>query len=450
MKLQLTGLFNRGDRVAVALSGGKDSVVLFNILLSHEAELGIELMAINIEHGIRGEESVRDSEFVKKLVDNARKRLLFYKIDAVAFAKERKIGLEAAARQLRYECFFNAIDSGECDVICTAHHASDNAETFMLNVARGCGVSGLTGIERRAYGGRIVRPMIEITRREIDDYAEENCIAYVTDSTNSDEDYTRNFMRRQVIGAIKEKFPEFERSVLRLNEICREDDGYLSRLAEGLVSADGGGVYVALPDDVTRERPIVMRAVIQAMKQAGLTKDYEQAHVEAVLGLCQSTVGAMVNLPHGYVARLAYGKIVIYKNFEAEEYCLPFKIGELALPVGALRVERVVLPQMEMGQKVAYFAQKQREGVLFARTDAFEGAVIRTRLTGDTFKKFGGGTKPLKEHLIDKKIENRHRGSLPVCARGSEILFIAGVEISASVALEDNAAEALMITYVKE
>ena len=136
MEIKTEGLIFGGERVAVALSGGKDSVMLFNILCEKEKELNIRVFAINVEHGIRGESSVSDSLFVKKLCDNAGKRLFSYSVDVPSYAKEQKMSLETAARELRYKCFFKAIEEGLCDKIATAHHADDDAESHQKNVPK--------------------------------------------------------------------------------------------------------------------------------------------------------------------------------------------------------------------------------------------------------------------------------------------------------------------------
>ncbi|MBR2968255.1 MAG: tRNA lysidine(34) synthetase TilS [Clostridia bacterium] len=448
MEIKIDGLICRGDRVAVAFSGGRDSAALFHRLCALEEQLGIEVLALNVEHGIRGDASVEDSLFVKKTCDNARKRLLLYKVDAPARARERKISLETAARELRYECFFRAIDSGACDKIATAHHADDNVESVLLNLLRGSGPAGVKGMENSAYGGRVIRPLLGVKKIEIDAYIAQNQIDYVDDYTNFENDYSRNFIRNEVLPLVKSRFPSADSSLLRFGGIVSQDDEFLTDMAKGLVAVSGGEGRVTVPDDYENKLPVISRAIILAAKAVGLEKDYEYTHVNAVIGLIKTGAGSKIDLPHGYVAVCGYGEIIIFKETLVQPFALPFDVGVFDLPQGRLTVERVVIEKENIG-KAAFFAQKQQDGVLFVDEKAVpQGAVIRNRREGDVICKFGGGTKSLKDFLIDKKIERHVRDCLPVCAVGSNVLFVAGVEISSAAAVRGECA--YKITYEKQ
>ena len=149
---------NKGETIAVGLSGGKDSVCLLDILFNKKDELCINLIAINVEHGIRGENSVRDSEFCQSLCNSYGIILYRYTVDAPKLAKEKGYSIEQAARILRYDCFFDCINKGLCDKIAVAHHLSDQAETILFNILRGSSLTGAKGISAEAYGGKIARP----------------------------------------------------------------------------------------------------------------------------------------------------------------------------------------------------------------------------------------------------------------------------------------------------
>ncbi len=447
MKIDYSGMFSAGDRVAVALSGGEDSVALFNILCDAAPTLGVEVLAINVEHGIRGGSSVADSEFVRKLCEEKGKELLFYRVDVPTYACERKMGIEAAARELRYNCFFSAIENGLCDKIATAHHASDNTESILFNILRGSGVKGLVGIERIAYGGKIVRPLINTPKEQITAYIAQKQLKYVVDATNYDDSFSRNFLRNKIVPDIKGRFPDLDNSLYRLGEICREEDEFMDSLAESLVSGALGESkikfsYAALP--------IFKRAVIMAMKRAGLEKDYEKTHVDAITSLLNGETGNSVHLPHGFKATRGYGEIVIYKDKPAVSFEYNFSVGVFDLDCGTLTIEKTEYPQGAKEQKTAFFAQEKQKGILYiSQNTPLDGAVIRNRRVGDRFKKFGGGTKPLKEFLIDIKVLKRHRESLAVCAVGGDVLFVAGVEIS-SVAMAKDGEPVYKITYKRK
>ncbi len=436
-----------GEKIAVALSGGKDSVALFHALIAAEDAFGIKVSAINIEHGIRGENSLKDSAFVEELCESLGRPLISYSVNVPDYAQKRGISIETAARELRYSCFFKAIDDGLCDRIATAHHAGDNTETVLLNVFRGSGLQGLCGIPERAYDGKIIRPMLSATRDEIDAYVRENSLPFVTDDSNFDDDYSRNFLRNRVIPLIKQRYPDLDSAVTRLSALCENDQNLLMEMAESAVSVSESGVNVSLKNELAP--PLLSRAVIAAMKRAGLKKDYEAVHVNAVCALANANTGAEVNLPHGYCAVKGYGKITIFQTAKKQNFSFEFKEGTFNLPRGVLKIKKVRLPKMDQKAKVAFFAQKRANGSLFVNTECVRGALIRTRREGDIFKKFSGGTRPLKEYFIDEKVERRLRDDIPVGAIDNKILFIGGMEISADAALGKDDAEAYSVTYEK-
>ena len=195
------------DRILVGVSGGADSVVLLHILL----KLGFECVVAHCNFHLRGEESMRDELFVEKL---AEKYKLIYKktdFDTVRFAKSNKISIEMAARELRYGWFKKLAPENKCQAIATAHHTDDSIETLLLNMIRGTGLKGLTGIEPR--NGDIVRPVLCCTRSEIEQYAQKNKLEYITDSTNLANEYSRNKIRNLILPMMADINPSVKQSL---------------------------------------------------------------------------------------------------------------------------------------------------------------------------------------------------------------------------------------------
>ncbi len=449
MKLNFNGLLSEGDRVAVALSGGKDSVALLNVLKEESRALKIQVLAVNVEHGIRGEFSVADSDFVKKLCERENIPLISYAVNVPVYAKENKMSIETAARKLRYECFFKAIDNGFCDKIATAHHADDDAETVLMNLFRGCGFAGLYGIAESSYGGKIIRPMLSVTRKQIDAYIAKKRLNFVTDETNSDNAYSRNYIRNVIIPAIEEKYPDFRGSLKRLGKICKTNDEFILSHAMKLISVDNNEkVRIKITEDFSS--PVFLRAAIEGMRLAGLTKDYEAVHAQAVAELAQNNTGASVNLPHDFTATKGYGEVIISKNFLSTPFAFPFRIGKIVCPYGVLTIEKIELPPYDRKQLIAFFAQEKSKGVLYASIiNDFSSSTIRNKSIGDKIRAFGGGEKSLKAFLIDKKIEKAERDGLPVCAIGKNVLFIGGTEVSSIAAVKETDTHAYKITYEK-
>ncbi len=429
-------LFKRGDSVAVALSGGKDSMCLLHLLLKSKDELGITVKAINVEHGIRGEKSVSDSDFVAKECEILSVPLYFKRGDSLGFSSENALSVEEAARILRYKVFQSAADEGFCNKIATAHHASDRVETTLFNIFRGASSLGAAGIPESSRNGLIVRPLLSLTRGEIDEYVKENSIPFVTDETNSDNAYSRNYIRNKIIPDVKEKFPTFENAVLRFADSLKDDNDYLLEEAKKAVKENNGEYSFScdLP------KSVFSRAAITCMKSLGILKDYEKVHVDAVLSLKNEENGKSVDLPKGVVAVKDYGRITLYKKKSKEEFCKPFKLGTYEFSGTAYTFEKIV-----------YSGQKRSDNRLIADFSKIpDGAVIRNRRQGDTFEKYGGGTKKLKDYLIEKKIPQRERDGLLLLCKDEKVIIICGIEISDAVKVDKDTEFVLQCTSITD
>lgn len=413
-----------GKTVAVAVSGGADSMALLHFTAVFCARFGIKTVALNIEHGIRGENSLRDSAFVKDYCAQHGIPLLEYKVDAPRKAKTDKIPVEQAARILRYECFYDAVKRGKCDAVFTAHHSSDNLESVLFNLFRGTGVKGLTGI--RDYNGIIYRPFIKLSKAEIAAYIKEHDIPYVNDETNFCIEYTRNFLRHNVIPKIKEIFPEAEKSVLRLSETLKAEDEFLSALAEKAVFCHGEGYGIA----TDTPKAVMARAAIIALKNLGLIRDYEKIHVDDVCALTEKENGKTVSLPLGIKAAKEYDKITIFKDrsCENETVSVPFTTGLHALN-GRTITATVCGAVSGEDLKNGFYADLDKIP---------DGAEIRFRKKGDRFTKFGGGTKSLSDYFTDKKIPLKDRDGILLVADKNDVLVINKIAVSDKVKVDKN------------
>lgn len=429
MKSVNTSLLRKNSIVAVALSGGSDSVALCHFLKKNEEKLNIVVKALNVEHGIRGLDSLSDTAFVKDFCNNLNVPLLTYSVDATQYAKTNKLSLEESARILRYNCFFDAIENGACDVIATAHHKKDNFESVLFNLFRGTGLKGLSGIQDD-FDGKIIRPMLGVSKDEINEYIEKNTLAFVTDKSNYDTDFTRNALRHKVIPEIEKIFEGAEDAVYRFSQIAKAEDEFLDSLASKNVSFVDGLAKISLdtPD------PLFSRAVIIALKGVGVKKDWGKTHIDSVRELKTLENGAKINLLNGFSAFKEYDGIVIAKDFSVFDGSIPFGVGKLSFNSDKIRVDIVD-------------SVKDFKNGLYADLDKIPNkAIIRTKRDGDTFTKFGGGTKSLGDYLTDKKIPLRLRHSLPVIADGTDVLAIFGVEISDKIKVDKTTKNIIKIT----
>ena len=417
-----------GARFALAFSGGRDSVALFDLLKG----AGADFFAVHVEHGIRGESSVADMKFAEEFASERGVECRVYRVDAPAHARERGLTLEQAARELRYGVFRSLIDSGACGFVLLAHHADDQTETILMRILRGTGVRGLKGMSESAGG--YLRPLLSVPRSEIDAYVAERGLPYCEDETNLDEGYTRNFLRGE-LARLKERFPSLNAAFGRLRESAAEADAFIEACAPFPEVKEG---EARVPLAAFREPVLAKRCILRACNALGVEQDIEEKHYDAVLGLASAENGSRIQLSHGIEAHLDGDGVVFTRGrTEKDAREIPFPAtGDIAAM--GVRVERVP-------------AGTEREsGALYADLDAIpEGAVLRKRREGDRITKFGGGTKSLGDFLTDRKVPLRARDGITVCAAGSDILFAAGVEISERVKVTEWTKNTIKITEDK-
>lgn len=400
----------RGMRICVALSGGRDSVALVHYLHTYAEQFAITVSALTCEHGIRGESSLRDLDFVKTFCAERGIPLRVFQADIPARAKAHKRGVEEEGRIFRYECFSTLLEEGEADAVATAHHKDDFAETVLFRLARGTSSAGLCAIAERKG---IIRPFLSVTRRQIDDYINENNLPYVEDESNADVRYSRNAIRKEVLPALERAVNGAAENLLSYALRAGEDDKYLQSLAEReLVRKEG---VFCIPASLPQ--PLFSRACVMAMKELRALRDYTQTNIEEISRLKELQSGRRVCLPYGLEAAREGGEIVVYRPETPFAGVFPFSFGERL--VGAYKT---------------LVCAEERERSLKADFDAFpEDCVIRTRREGDQFTPFKGKEKPLKEYLTDKKIPARVGRQLPLIAKGKEVFAIFDVEISDQV-----------------
>ncbi|MBQ4465611.1 MAG: tRNA lysidine(34) synthetase TilS [Oscillospiraceae bacterium] len=257
-----------GTSVCVALSGGADSVCLLVCLLAVRQEFDLRISAVHIQHGLRGEESRRDEVFCIKRCAAWNVPLKVIPVDVKKTAASQRISIETAARECRYAAF----DALGCDYIATAHTASDQLETVLFRMARGTGLRGLCGIPPRR--GRYLRPLLSCTRTEIEECLRENAISYVIDSSNLSDDYSRNFIRHNIVPPLRQLNPAVEQNLPHMVQNLRDDADFLSQAADAAyakaLQADGSlsGLQDLHP-------ALQSRCIARFLKSSGLPSGFE-------------------------------------------------------------------------------------------------------------------------------------------------------------------------------
>jgi len=267
--------------VLVCVSGGADSMCLLEALLHISYERGFSISVAHFNHQLRGDESDRDENFVRDYCDACGVALYTGDGDVQAYAKNHNLGIEAAARDLRYEFFYEAAEIADARHIATAHTADDNAETILLNLVRGSGTAGLSGIPPKR--GIVIRPMLRVSRDEVMAFLGERGIPFVDDSTNCLDIYTRNKIRNTVMPVLREINPRFNEAATSASELLRADEDMLSDIADLFISDMCAGLTAEVENVLDLPFAVSSRVI---RKLYGGNLSYN--HVKAVLDLCRN------------------------------------------------------------------------------------------------------------------------------------------------------------------
>ena len=437
-------LVDNGDRILIGVSGGADSVCLLHILSTLYKDKDVALFAVHIHHGIRKEEADRDEAFVRALCGSLKIEYKAYHYDVVSLARTEKLSEEEAGRKVRYEAFADASGEFNCNKVAIAHNKNDNAETFLFNLFRGSAVKGLTGMDsiitmKTEVGSiMIIRPLLSITREEIEAYIEENNLLYQEDSTNYSDLYTRNKIRNHVLQYAKNQINtnvigHINDAAGHLSETYAFIENYISRQYK-LIVKEINGSYEYAVNDLEREDIVIRKGIIRKILSElgqGL-KDIEAKHVEAILSLASKQVGKMVHLPYEIIALKKYEsiKLYIYSNKNEQSLC-NYEVN--------VDIDIMIPGETRIGQQGIYIETEvlnYNNNAIFPKNscmkwfdyDKIENTLkLRARNTGDYLQiDSQGGRKKLKDYFIDLKIPKEERGRLLLVADGNHIMWIMG------------------------
>lgn len=453
--IQKMHMIQPGDRVCVGLSGGADSVCLFLILCTLSESMGFSLRAIHVEHGIRGEESQKDAEFVQRLCEERKAPLTLVSVDVPAYAKEQGLGLEEAARIKRYEAFLKNTKPG--DKVALAHHMDDEAETVLFQMVRGSGITGLSGMAPvRSEGERtFIRPLLCVSREEIEHFLQKESRDYRTDATNADIAYSRNRIRKKVMPELRQVNEQAVPHICHMADSLRELEEYLSTEVHKWVKKavrleDGAGISLT----VLEEAPsIIQKELLLWTMEAvcGKRRDLCRVHVQSLLELMDLQSGKRVDLPYGMCAVKEYDVLRIFQVEEAvEDY------EETLFFSGENDAVEILLPHQE--GSLTFSIEKfdgncgkipKNSCTKWFNYDKIKDTIaVRNRREKDYFTiDEMGHRKKLKEYFIEQKVPVSKRGTVPLVAVGSEILWMPGGRTSENYRVYEDTEYILIITY---
>lgn len=417
-----------GSTVLCGLSGGADSVCLTVCLNMLSEMLGISVEAIHINHCIRGQESDRDEVFCRELCERLSIPFTAVSCNVPDFAEKNSLSLEEAARKLRYECFQ---ERSHGKIVATAHNADDNLETAILNLARGTGISGISGIP--PVRDNIVRPLLTVTRAEIEDFLSKNGFSFVTDSTNLSDDYTRNKIRHRIVPLLHDINPAVTSSFIHSSDTLHDENNFIELETEKALKLVKSGNTLtglkALPSLLRR------RCIRDLLSENNLSYNHDLLlRAEA---LAQN--GGKLNISND-IFLVSEGNVLELKKITHAEHELlsaELIIGDNCLFKGKiLRAELVTIPQ-EDGEAVLLDCDKL-EGKL----------ILRNRRFGDKIKLAGRGFTSSVKKLINEKIPQELRHELHFIEDEKGTVFAESLGIAQRIAPTEETERFLRITIV--
>ncbi len=434
--LETQKLIEKGDRVIVALSGGADSVSLLYVLLSLKNELDLTVMAAHVNHCLRGEESIRDEVFVRDLCKAKGVELFVHTVDVNSLAISTKRSVELCARQVRYE-FFEELSNAHNAKIATAHTLSDSEETMLYNMARGTTLHGLCSIPyKRDY---IVRPLLDVSREDVEVFCCENSIGFVQDSTNfSEEVCKRNKIRLSALPSLRSLNEGFHSNFHNLREDLLCVDSFMLSSAEEAIRVSECRFGFDAQKLASFHKAVQNYALALIIHKSGAK--CENRHIK----LCSELLhkGGAVALIGNYTAVCTQGVFRIVSDFSNEEFAeIPFRAGLSFVYRGAEYSVKEISAEDKINKKLASYC--------IGYDKINDDTVIRTRLQGDTFSPVGRGlTKPLRKLQNELKIPAERRGTNLVVATGSTVLWAEDIGASVQGVMDKDSGYGLCI-YIK-
>jgi len=448
-------MIHTNEKVVIGVSGGADSVCLLLLLHMYSKTHPCLLHAVHVNHMIRGKEADSDQAFVEKLCAQLSVPCTTKTVDVPLLAKERHESLEEAGRKARYDCLLE-IAKAEGAVIAVAHHKNDNAETILLNLVRGTGIRGLSGMQAVGMmdGIRIIRPLLKNSREEIEAFLTEHGIPFRTDETNLDDGYARNAVRLNVM-------PELSKINERVAEHIAETAAQLSEIEEFLtaetlksyqrVTGDGEAITLSVSEMEQLPAAILKRVVHKAIADAaGSAKDISSSHINDVICLMRLQSGRKISLPYGLTARRQYDEILITEEAEEDAPAEPL----ITISKEELKEEKdFSLPgQKKISFRLVDVDDSNRAELIRKNlyTKAFDYDTIKgtinvgEKVPGDRIF-LRNGMKTVKKFFIDEKIPATERKKILLLKDSESVMWIIGFRISEPHKITNQTKHALIV-----
>ena len=451
----------QNDNIIAGVSGGADSVCLLFMLLNLREQIPFELTVVHVNHGLRGELAKRDELFVKELCEIHQIPCVVYYENVESIAELRKQSLEEAGRMVRREALERTMKECGGNKIALAHHQNDNAETMLMNLARGAGLTGISGI--RPVHGAYIRPLLCVSRAEIEQWLQEQQIPYCVDETNEEEVYTRNSIRHQVIPVLEQQantgtIRHMNEAMEQLSELREYMDSQVDRALKHFakIQEEGSRIKILIDGPLFQSTsPIIQKLAIKKCLTmvTGHDKDFTKYHVESVCELFTKQSGRRIDLPQRIEAIRGYEGVLIKRKQSPQEQIdqksqesLSYKI---TIPGTTSIYERHLKIICDIQEIAAVYGQSIPQ---FTYTKWFDydiiknGLTFRTRRPGDYIVIDKSGSKQkLKAYFINEKIPAEIRDRVPLLADGDQVVWILGYRMNSAYQISDKTMNVLQI-----
>jgi tRNA(Ile)-lysidine synthase len=448
-------LLSPGEHVLVAVSGGADSMALLFLLKQLAPEFSLTLSVGHVEHGLRGEESRADEAFVREWAARWDVPVYVGRFDVPAYAKERGVSFEVAAREVRYKYLRDTAAAIGARKIAFAHHANDQVETILMRFLRGTSPTGLSGIPliRDMNGIQIIRPLLYIWKNEIEDFCRKEGIDYRTDSSNRSVKYFRNKIRLNLLPHLEHEYNKnVQKVIYQLGEIQRDEDRYMEEEAgkalERVTKAREKGRYT-LDNAAMRMLPVALqRRVIKLILYylSEHTREWESAHIEGIRRLIHGDAPhAQVDLAQHIRAYREYHLLHMVCRKEEPSLlftgAVPLRIpGRTEIPELGIRVDAFLIDGAHASPDSEWEARFDYDRL------ACHPLEIRTRRAGDVLRPFGmTGTKKIKDLLMEAKVPRRDRDRWPLLIWNDQIEWVIGIRRGRGAVVTPNTRRTLCI-----
>lgn len=446
-------MLSPGEICLVGLSGGPDSVCMLHVLRDLQSQIGFSLQAVHVNHKIRGEEALRDADFCRKLCENLGISYFEYVYDVPMLARKHHIGTEEMGRQVRQQAFADCMKKHGAEKLALAHHQNDLAETFLFHLARGTSVGGLAAV--RPVRDHIIRPLLCMNREKIEQYVKERGIICCEDSTNAEDNYTRNQIRHHMLSDLTERVnPKAVEHIAAVSGDLMEIQEYLeiqAKKAEAQNTVWDGTVFKM--NQSCLEQPALMQRMILMSgieRLCGKRKDITREHLESVLRLFDMSTGRKISLPYGMQAEKTYQGIAVVKRQPPDDWNWDKKVQEEIFSLRTFGGEGQKWRDYQIKTLVRPYKGERIVEKTYTKWFDYDkidqNAVFRTRKSGDYLVvNASGGRKKLKDYLIDSKVPQKERDNLLLLACGSEVLWVVGYRIGESAKISENTKQMIEI-----